>query len=468
MSRFRTVGARLSLAVLFVVAVALGTVYLIVVPSLRARLVNARISQLRAAVVPLANGWKRLDPHQYVQDAAASANARVVWLQVLAPAPPPLTLAVEEDSAGGRSSAEVENDRIARSALEEYGLARGTVKRGGDEFAEAAFPIDAQNVLLLSAPLDDALATARFTGRRILIAGALALLVALAIGYGGAWAFARRIRRLERAADRIAGGTFDEPVVDRSTDELGELARAFDRMRVRLAHLDDARREFVANASHELRTPLFSLSGFIELLADEDLDEATRREFLETMAEQVQRLTKLASELLDLTRLDAGRLQVEQRPIELAAVAEALAEEFGAVARANDHPVELDTDGGASALGDEQRVLQIGRILVENALVHTPPATPVRIRVFSENGRAVLAVEDEGGGIPEDQREQLFERFYRLDGTKASGSGLGLAIARELATLMGGTIQLHSDAGTTVFRVLLPTARPEVNSVVTT
>ena len=91
--------------------------------------------------------------------------------------------------------------------------------------------------------------------RRLLIAGLVGLLVALGIGYGGAWAFARRIKRFERAAERISAGRFDEPVVDHSLDELGELARVFDRMRLRLAQLDDARREFIANASHELRTP---------------------------------------------------------------------------------------------------------------------------------------------------------------------------------------------------------------------
>src|SRR6187397_2879715 len=138
--------------------------------------------------------------------------------------------------------------------------------------------------------------------------------------------FARRIKRLERAADRIASGRFDEPVVDTRGDELAALASAFDRMRVRLAQLDGARREFVANASHELRTPLFSLGGFLELLDDEYLDEATRQEFLSSMREQVVRLTKLASDLLDLTRLDAGRMTVEREPVDLGALAEEIAE----------------------------------------------------------------------------------------------------------------------------------------------
>src|SRR5205823_10935720 len=173
--------------------------------------------------------------------------------------------------------------------------------------------------------------------------------------------FARRIRRLERAAERIAAGQFDEPVAERSADELGELARAFDRMGTKLAGLDHARREFVANASHELRTPLFSLGGFLELLEDEELDEGTRREFFEAMAGQVRRLTKLADDLLDLSRLDAGRLHVERQPIELGGVAGAAVEEFSGVAFASDHPLEFARNGPTEAHGDPQRVLQIAR-----------------------------------------------------------------------------------------------------------
>jgi signal transduction histidine kinase len=249
-------------------------------------------------------------------------------------------------------------------------------------------------------------------------------------------------------------------VRDTGGGELRRLADAFERMRVRLAQLDDARREFVANASHELRTPLFSLGGFLELLDDEELDEPTRREFLTSMREQVVRLTKLASDLLDLTRLDAGRLTVEREPVDLAALAEELAEEFHPVAQGTEHSLQVAASEPVFADADELRVLQIGRILVENALLHTPPGTSVRVRAALRDGRAVLEVEDEGPGIAADQVEQLFERFYRLDGTRASGSGLGLAIARELAELMDGTIEVVSRSERTVFRLALPQADP--------
>jgi len=289
------------------------------------------------------------------------------------------------------------------------------------------------------------------------IAGVAALLASLLVGFGGASLFARRIRRLERAADRLAGGRFDEPLEDATTDELGELARAFDRMRLRLAQLDRARREFIANASHELRTPLFSLGGFLELFTDEELDEETRAEFLETMREQVERLTRLATDLLDLSRLDAGQLRVEREPIELSEVARALVHEFQGVARTGDRALELELDGAAAVLGDDERALRIGRALVENALRHTPPGTRVVVRTAG-GARPVLEVTDDGPGIPPDELARVFERFYRGDGSLASGSGLGLAIAKELAERMSGTLEAESEAGHTVFRLVLPPA----------
>jgi signal transduction histidine kinase len=246
--------------------------------------------------------------------------------------------------------------------------------------------------------------------------------------------------------------------VDTRGDELAALAAAFDRMRVRLAQLDDARRAFVANASHELRTPLFSLGGFLELLDDEELDEATRREFLVSMREQVDRLTKLASDLLDLTRLDAGRLTVEREPVDLGALAGDLVEEFGPLAASTRHTLTGSVDGAVFAEADELRTLQLGRILVENALLHTPPETAVSVRARRRGDTAVLEVEDGGPGVPPEQRDQLFERFFRLDGARASGSGLGLAIAKELAELMDGSVEVDSEPGRTVFSLVLPGA----------
>jgi signal transduction histidine kinase len=290
---------------------------------------------------------------------------------------------------------------------------------------------------------------------RVFVAGGLAIAFAILLGYGLASVFTRRIRRLEQAAERIADGRFDEAVVDSGQDELGELARAFEGMRLQLSSLERARSEFIGNASHELRTPLFSLGGYLELLADEDLDPETRAEFIGVTREQVSRLTRLATVLLDLSRVDAGRLTVSSESLDLGQLGEELVGEFGPRAAATGHHLEGMPPGLVPALGDSERVLQIGRILVENALVHTPPGATVRVAAARQGGRSALTVEDNGNGIPAETHMHVFERFYRLDGTVASGSGLGLAIARELAELMDGRIELESGNGRTTFTLVL-------------
>ncbi len=178
------------------------------------------------------------------------------------------------------------------------------------------------------------------------------------------------------------------------------------------------------------------------------------------MNEQVERLGRLATDLLDLSRLDAGRMHVELTVLDLAELARSLRDEFAAVALASEHPLAVEADGDAPALGDEQRVLRIGRALIENAIRHTPAGTDVCVRATARDGAAVLTVEDAGPGIPAEETGHLFERFYRLGGGRSSGSGLGLAIARELAELMGGKLELRSRPGATAFVLVLPAAAP--------
>jgi signal transduction histidine kinase len=453
--------AKLAISLLLIVGGALAAAYAIVIPTLRTSLASAKLDQLeRDAAEPATRLPQSVFWPDFVQAVAYQLDARVVIYGALSSKP--VTLYVQEDSREDNSR-DVENDPVAQRSIETQRTARGTVVRGGRRYAEVAFPLgDNGPIVLVSAPLDDQEASVELVQRRLIAAAVVALLVALVLGWAAATVHARRIRRLERAAERIAAGRFDEAVVDRGDDELGELAAAFERMRVQLAQLDTARKEFIANASHELRTPLFSLGGFLELLTDEELDEATRTEFLATMREQIDRLTKLATDLLDLSRVDAGRLRVEQAQVDLAETARTLVEELRGLAGTRGHPLGLELEEDAVALGDEERVLQIGRALAGNALTHTPSGTRVVVRVRSRDDRALLEVEDDGPGIPEADAGRVFERFYRVEGGLASGSGLGLAIARELAELMGGRVTLESRPGRTVFRLELPQALDRV------
>jgi signal transduction histidine kinase len=455
-SPFRSVGARLSAGLVLVVALALAVVYAIVVPALERNLTAARLDQLERSLALLRPEFPQQDVgyQDFVAVAENRTFARAVFYVPIGEMPTPQTPFADSRGVDQGLPPTPTVDRAAQTGM----LQRGVVVREGAHFAEVAAPV-ANGYLLLSASFDETLANVRRVERRLLASGGIALLGALLLGYGAATVFARRIRRLERAADRIAAGRLDEPVVVKGRDELGQLAAAFERMRRRLAAFEHARREFIANASHELRTPIFSLGGFLELLADDELDEETRREFLATMQEQIERLTRLASDLLDLSRLDAGHLRLELEPLDLREVAEALRGEFAALALVEERSLDVHVEGEPPpARGDELRVLQVGRVLVENALRHTPPGTPVAIRVAGGNGSVSLSVADEGPGIGPEHTAHVFERFYRVDGARASGSGLGLAIARELAEAMEGRLGLESEPGRTVFSLVLPAA----------
>ena len=303
------------------------------------------------------------------------------------------------------------------------------------------------------ADVDDAVALIR---RQILIAGAIALLAALGAGWLVARAHARRLRRLEEAAEKVADGDFSSSIPVDSNDEVGQLAMTFNEMQKRLERLDSARREFIANASHELRTPIFSLSGFVELLEDDEPDPEVRAEFVHTMREQIALLTKLTVDLLDLSKLDADAMEIRREAVELGEVARRVAREFAPAAECHDSPIELAAGAATAAGADPDRVAQIMRILIDNALTHTPEGTTIKVGAQIDNGSASLVVADDAPGIEPRSRERVFERFYT--GDDVSGSGLGLAIARELARRMDGSPELGSRRGRTEFELRLPAA----------
>lgn len=451
-----SLSVKVGLVLFAVVAGALAIVYVAVVPQMENRLVDAKIGELEQAAPTVAQQVRELDnffTQTVVRTEAERLGSRVIVLEELTD-DQLLNVADSRDSRLGDFS----TDPIALEIARTQRPASGQVEHDGEQYAESGHPAN-DRVVLLAAPLDDVLANVRLMRRSLLAAGAASLAISWLVGYLLAWSFTRRIRRLEAAAERLADGDFETPVVDGGRDEVGQLADAFDGMRVRLAVLDRARREFIANASHELRTPLFSLGGFAELLDDEELDADVRRDFLAEMRNQIDRLTRLATDLLDLSRLDAGQLEVEILPFDLAPAARLVADEFRAVAESAEHELLAEAEVPVEALGDELRVQQIARALVENAIRHTPPGTTVIVRAVRRGNEAVLEVRDDGPGIPPEDQKHLFQRFYRAAGGKASGSGLGLAIASELASRLDGSIELSTRPGATVFTLNLPGAQ---------
>jgi signal transduction histidine kinase len=449
---FRSLTIKLGVVLFGLVFVVMAVILLIVVPTLESRLVDSRIDRLERAAPSIAEALPGLSRVQLLEGSAlarigAQHDARLVVLTPLGAS----SLSVSADSTLVPEDL-FARDPVARHALATGVLQRGHVERRGRSFAEVAFPVGGA-IVVLSAPLADVLESFDVLRKSLLVAGGIALVAAAFLAYAAAWGLTRRLRGLETAAERIAAGDFSKPVVDQGRDEVAQLAKAFDDMREHLAHLERARREFIQNASHELRTPLTSLGGFLELLEDEELDDATRREFLAETRGQIDRLAKLATDLLDLSRLDSGELAVTRDEVDLAETAQIVSEEFRLAADASGHDLRVELNGPAPALADGQRVLQIARILVQNAIRHTPAGTVVTIAAMPENGRAVFAVRDTGPGIPAATLPHLFERFYRAEGGRTSGSGLGLAIASELARRMDGRLAVESRAGVTVFRL---------------
>ena len=469
MRRPRLASLKNELALLFfaVTAVALAVIYFFVVPQLQSDLEEQQLRDISRSASASSGALERVmgtDVEAGTLDRLVRAVADGAGTQVT-------LLGVQRSSGRGGPLYVISDSREQSDVPADYGLAadalrsrrpqRRTARLGGEFVGEAAQPLlyrgSVEWVAVHSRSLDDVAETVGVVRTRVIVAGAAALLLALAGGYLIARALARRVRRLESAARHVAAGRFIEPLPVDSRDELGQLTHTFNEMQAQLSRVDRARKDFIANASHELRTPIFSLAGFVELLEDEELDEPTRAEFLSTMREQVERLQKLAVDLLDLSRLDAGSLQVEEEQVDLADVARGVAREFGAALTQHGTDLELSLpEEGPEARGDRERVAQIMRILLDNALRHTPEGTSVTLSANRENGAAEFTVADAGPGLDQSAAGRVFERFFTAD--MAGGSGLGLAIAKELAERMRGEITLTCRPGQTTFTLTLPAA----------
>jgi two-component system OmpR family sensor kinase len=470
MSRLRSLRHKIAFIFFLITAAAFSAIWFVVVPQLEQNLKERRLANLQeeaqAARPPLEqqllNG-RELSRRNFaarIRAAADATDARVTvrdWQRDWSPSRNAGWYPVDDS----RESAVVPfNERLAQRALIRHRTQSGYDTFRDEEVGMVAQPLRTSGklprVAVYSRDFEDVQETVAFVRDRVLLAASAALLIALFGGYLVAARLARRVGRLEKAARHVARGSFMEPLPVTSQDELGQLTHTFNQMQQQLRRVDVARKEFIATASHELRTPIFSLGGFVELLQDEDLDEDTRREFLETMSEQVARLQKLSVDLLDLSRLDSGSVELHIEPVDLAELTRSIAGEFHP--RLADHGTELRLevpDEGPSASCDRERVAQIMRILLDNALRHTPEGTDVTVTAHRYNGAAELTVADTGPGLPAGARSKVFERFYT--GDAARGAGLGLAIARELAERMDGRLLLDTERGSTVFTLELPT-----------
>ena len=316
------------------------------------------------------------------------------------------------------------------------------------------------------------LADVEATLHKLLLVELIVTLVVIAAAGGAAWWLIRvglrPLTEMEGAAEDIAAGDLSRRIetTDENT-EVGRLGRALNVMLEKIEtafaqrSASEARlRRFVADASHELRTPLTSIRGYAELFRrgarsrPDDLEKSMQR-----IEDESARMGVLVDELLLLARLDQGP-KLDREPIDVAQVA------TDAVADARvvqpDRPIDISIDEPVTVEGDDTRLRQVAANLMSNALEHTPPATPVHVRLRRDGEDAVLEVADEGPGLDEEHAAKVFDRFFRVDPARArenGGAGLGLAIVAAIVEAHGGSVSVETAPGAGArFIVRLPVA----------
>lgn len=288
-------------------------------------------------------------------------------------------------------------------------------------------------------------------------AAAIALLLAAAAGTFLAIRLTRPLKRLTDVAQRYAAGERTARANERGGDEVAEVAASFNRLADRLSSEEAQQQRLLADIAHELRTPLTVLKGELEALED-GLLEGTPPTF-HRLGDEVTLLTRLVQDLRLLTQAESGELSLHREPVDLTVLAGEVSASFEA--RAAERGVGVVTElAEATVDGDHDRLRQVLVNLLDNALRFAPTGSTVEVRLRRDGGRAILSVRDHGPGIPEADRERVFQRFYRADEARSratGGSGLGLSIVHSLMALHGGSVSAanHPEGGA-VLSLTLP------------
>jgi signal transduction histidine kinase/HAMP domain-containing protein len=583
---FRSVKNWLTLLIVIVVAFAMLTAWVYVVPPLRGRLVEQKLADTRAkaqlvtdTLVPFLSYDREAG-----QPTVADRDSLMKTLNLISSNFAGRALVFTRNQvlmadSSGQTSPDVAEYPMLEQAIRTSRLAQGTVTTSDGSVAATAVPLFTPytgktvvaSVLVISS-LEDVDNAVEAVQRQLLFATLLALGVSLILGYMASFFIARRLKRIERSAELIASGDLSAKVPETVEDEIGQLADTFNVMAVKLrsafaqveyerdrvevllndlsegviglsadgtvtisnpaaailldrealvgetveaalpadvaqlwrdsqedadfdmvvfahdevtleattypvggdadftsiivlrditaqARLERARRDLIANASHEFKTPLFSLAGSLELIDEGELSPEEQREFLQIMRQQVDRLRTMAVSMLDLSRVEAGSFELNPEDVDLVAIGRSVLDEFQAQAQSKQLALSFEGEEGQTAWSDEQRLVQVLRALIDNAIKYSPPGSSVRLSSQLEEGEAVVVVADDGPGISGKELPHVFERFHRgrEERGTTTGAGLGLSIARELTEMMGGSITAESPPdGGARFTVRLP------------
>ncbi len=268
--------------------------------------------------------------------------------------------------------------------------------------------------------------------------------------------------QMEEITKKFAAGHLEERLPPNEIPEVDQLADSFNRMAATLEGIEQRRRELVSDLTHELRTPLTVLKGYLEGLADGTIEPSS--DIYERLSRETTRMQRLVNDLQELSKMEAGYLPIDARPIDLHPLLSSIVRRFADQLLTENSPqMQLDFSPELPrVMADPERVEQILVNLISNALRYTAQGS-VTVKAYTEADKVWIAVIDTGTGIAEDDLPHVFERFWRVDRSRdrhSGGTGIGLAICRRLAELLGGTIEVESQLGQgSQFRFSLPVVR---------
>ena len=266
---------------------------------------------------------------------------------------------------------------------------------------------------------------------------------------------------LSRTMNKMAQGDLSVRAPVKGSGELRELAENYNHMAAQLESLDQTRNQFVSNASHELKTPLATMKIMLEtMIYQPEMPAELQREFMQDMNHEIDRLTGIITDLLTLTRMDNSSEKMNLESVDMSALTEQTVHLLRAAADKKQQQLTVSIAPGLKMMGDRIKLNQILYNLIDNAMKYTPDRGTIQVSLLEEGNSLVWRVKDNGIGIPQEDREHIFERFYRVDKARSrdtGGTGLGLSIVKQLAVMHGGTIQVESKPGEgSVFTVVLP------------
>jgi len=291
----------------------------------------------------------------------------------------------------------------------------------------------------------------------------LILVIAGVGGYVLASRFLKPIQEIARQAEEITSDRLHERLaVNVSDGELADLSRVFNTVLARLEQSFDRLKRFTSDASHELRTPLAAIRSVGEVGLQKGSTAAGYRDIIGSMLEEVNKLTHLVDSLLTIARADAGQIRLDQTRISAAEVARSSVSLFEALVDEKGLRLLTDATSGPMILGDRLLIRQALVNIIDNAIKHTPSGGLITVRVREDRTQVYFDVEDTGAGIPQDQLNRVFDRFYRVEegrSRESGGAGLGLSIAEWNVRVHGGLLRASSEPGRgSIFTIELPRA----------